>query len=135
MIGFDSAALLARLRREHEDIKALRQSVAACLEQIETSGETCEAVANAIAAHLGTLTLAGLSEDSRTIWREQVARSLKSDPERPLTERALNALRAWPQARVAVLLDALAALEQALASAQIEAQNAIFHAEISWEYS
>ncbi|MGE0765140.1 MAG: hypothetical protein AB7L90_01630 [Hyphomicrobiaceae bacterium] len=78
----------------------------------------------------GTLPLA-----AQTIWTDKVARPLRADPAKPLSETDVAGLRSWPSARLRQLVRALREIERIVKEDEIDARNEIIRATISREYS
>lgn len=120
-----------------EAIAALRRSFAACREELNRGrrATNADAVAAAIAAHLGEVKMADLPVAAQTIWHDRILRPLKADARKPLPARAIAAVRSWPSQRIDDLLGALAGIEAILTDAENDARNEIIYAEISRAYS
>jgi len=56
-------------------------------------------VAAAVAAHLAAITVKALPAAAQPHWRD-LARLLKSPPDKPLPEKSIAAICSWPAARV-----------------------------------
>jgi hypothetical protein len=129
------AAVAERLHAELEAVRSVRHNIRACLDAIADTDGNGGAIAAAVAAYLAQLTAAGLPDAVKPFWREQVARRLKADPDKPIPERVIAALRSWPLARGAGLIAALTELEALMADAETDAHNETIYAVISHEYS
>lgn len=113
----------------------LRAQFTACCAEIAAGGRSVDAVAAAIARHLGPTTSADLPPPARPIWQDRVAHPLKADPAKPLPERAIGSIRSWPSARARDLHTALTEIEAMLVEAENEAHHEAIYAEISRTYS
>ena len=113
----------------------LRQRFAACCADIADNGCNADTVAAAVAVHLREVTSADLPPSARLLWFERVARPLKVDAAKPLSERAIAAIRSWPATRANELHAALTELDAIIAEAENEAHHEAIYAEISRTYS
>lgn len=142
----DTALLPAML----DAARALRRQFAACCVEARGEGQThgagpgqseghaansAEAVASAMRRHLAKITVTSLPEAAQLIWRERVARPLKANAEKPLTERAIASIRSWPSQRVAELQAAFTEIEAILEGHENELAHEVIYTEISRTYS
>ena len=115
--------------------RALRLRFTGACEAIVEAGASADAAADAIAAHLATITTAQLPLAAQTIWQAKVVRPIKADATKQLSPRAIAAIRSWPSARVGELQAALAEIERLLTDAENEVHHEVIYAEISKAYS
>jgi hypothetical protein len=113
----------------------LREQFVTCCEEISETGADPDALSAAIATHLGDVSLEVLPPAAHFVWQERVARPLKADAEKPLTERAINGIRSWPSARASDLYEALRELDKIIEDAVNEAHHVAIYVEISRTYS
>ena len=99
------------------------------------AGLDADAIAQAMARELAILVPSSLPLAAEMIWRDRIARALKSDANKPLTPRAIGLLRSWPSGRLGDLVKALCEIEAILAEAENDARNEVIYAEISRAYS
>ncbi len=118
-----------------EAARALRKRFASCCADFAGRDADAEAVSSAMARHLGTITAASLPEAAQLVWRERVARPLKANAEKALTERSIAGIRSWPSQRVAELQTALIEIENILEGHENELAHEVIYAEISRTYS
>lgn len=125
------------LAEAHALARARRERMSACVTEIKAAGEPPDAdvVAAAIARHLDKLKPGELPPTANALWHERIARPLKSDPARPLTQRAVASIRSWPSVRIMELVAAFLELERLLTEAENDAHNEVIFAEISRAYS
>ena len=81
-----------------------------------------ETVAAAFALHLAPITVNALPAQVQPHWRD-VARLLKSPADRPISEKAIAAVRSWPTARVGELVAVLQAADGILEALENERQE------------
>lgn len=125
----------ARLPEMLAEARAVRQRFSSCRAAIAGNEHRADAVASAVARHLAATVAADLPPAAQLIWQARIARPLKSDPAKPLPERAIASLRSWPSARIGDLVAALAEIEGLLIEAENEVHHEIIYAEISRAYS
>ncbi len=89
------------------------QAVTAFLEDIAAHGETSDCIASAAASSLTGITTSSLPPEGHPLWRD-LARRLKAPADRPLPERAVEAMRSWPNARGAEIIDLVRRLHAVL---------------------
>jgi hypothetical protein len=118
-----------------EEARALRERFSTCCRGLDGAALDGEALAAALATHLGSVRARDLPQAARHLWHERIARALKADPLQPLSPRAIAAIRSWPSARLAELRTALADIEAILVEAENDALNEAIYAEISRAYS
>lgn len=99
------------------------QAFAAFVSDLGPDAPTADRVAELISRHLAATRIDALPPAAQTIWVE-VARRLKADAQRaPLPAKSIMAIKSWPSARIAELLDALRRIETALDQAENDRQN------------
>lgn len=136
-----------RGKRKMQEIKNEHQLRAEAMERIGTGLAACrkaagadlassaDAVVTAVMENLASLEPGELPLAAQTIWTDRVARPLRADPTKPLSERDVGGLRSWPSARLGQFLAALAEIEVIVRDEEIDARNEIIRATISREYS
>lgn len=122
-------------RHDFEQAQALHRQFTACCNEIAENGASVDAVAAAVASHLGATTIADLPPLARPVWIERVARALKSEPAKPLAQRSIAGIRSWPSQRVVNLHAALAEIQAIIVEALNEAHHEAIYTEISRAYS
>jgi hypothetical protein len=113
----------------------VHQRFAGCCRILAESGGDPDSAAKAVAEHLGPVSTLCLPLAAQTVWADRVARPLKSDPTKPLTPRAIGAIRASPSRRIADLASALAEIESILVDTENDALHEAIYTEISRTYS
>jgi hypothetical protein len=113
----------------------MAKRLAACREAAIGQSGSVDAFAAAAVEHLADLDPSTLPLAAQTIWTDKVARPLRADPTKPLSEQDLSGLRSWPSARLKQLVRALGKIERFVKDAEIDARNEIIRATISREYS
>ena len=130
---------MQEIKSEHElladAMNRIAKRLGACREAASVQSGSVDAFAAAAAEHLADLDPGVLPLPAQTIWTDKVARPLRVDPTKPLSEQDLSGLRSWPSARLKQLVRALGKIEQFVKDAEIEARNEIIRATISREYS
>jgi hypothetical protein len=130
---------MQEIQSEHElladAMSAIVKRLAACRKAAFGSAGSVDAFADAAAEHLADLDPGMLPLPAQTIWTDKVARPLRADPTKPLSEPDLSGLRSWPSARLKQLVRALGKIEKVVKDAEIDARNEIIRATISREYS
>lgn len=116
-----------------ERLERIGKRLTACREAARSGG--VDAFTSAAAEHLADLNRGELPLAAQTIWTDKVARSLRADSTKPLSEQGVAALRSWPTARLQQLVRALGEIERIVKEAEIDARNEIIRATISREYS
>lgn len=117
--------LLAETRARFED----------CLAGIAATERDPFAAAAALEKHLGAVTTGLLPPPAQVLWTERIARALKSDPAKPLPQRAVSAIRSWPLSRIDDLVSVLTQIRAVLVETENEALHEAIYAEISRAYS
>lgn len=113
----------------------IRDRFARCCRVLSDHEGDPDAAAKAVSEHLGPVSTLCLPAAAQTIWADRVARPFKSDASKPLTPRAIGAIRASPARRIAELASALAEIESNLVETENEALHEAIYAEISRTYS
>jgi hypothetical protein len=130
---------MQEIKSEHElladAMSGIAKRLAACREAAAGRPDGVDAFADAAAEHLADLDPGTLPLPAQTIWTDKVARPLRADPAKPLSEQDLSGLRSWPSARLKQLVRALGKIETCVKDAEIDARNEIIRATISREYS
>ncbi|MEZ5849113.1 MAG: hypothetical protein R3D68_00510 [Hyphomicrobiaceae bacterium] len=107
----------------------------ACLADIAAAERDPFAAASALEQHLAAMSTGFLPPPAQVLWTDRIARVLKSDPAKPLTPRAMSAIRSWPLARIDELTAALTEIHEVLVETENEALHEAIYAEISRAYS
>lgn len=113
----------------------IRQRFTECLAGLAKNAGDPDFAARVVADRLSQVTSASLPSAAQAVWFEKIARPLKTDPARPLTARAIAAVRASPARRIADLTAALAAIEAILVDTENEALHEAIYRDISHTYS
>ncbi len=109
-------ARMQDIKTEHELLADAMHRIAARLAACRTVGlqqpRGVDAFASAAAEHLADIVPDELPLAARTVWADRIARPLKADAAKPLTEQGLAPLRSWPAARLQQFSRALAEIER-----------------------
>lgn len=116
-------------------LASLRQRFTDCAARIAANGANADTLSAAVVDTVASTTTATLPPQAQFIWSDRIARPLKSDPAKPLPERAVNALRSWPASRVTDFAAALVEVEAILIEVENEALHEAIYVEISRAYS
>jgi len=118
-----------------EAMGRMAERLAACRTTADDRSGVVDAFASAAAGHLVHINPTELPLAAQTIWTDRIARPLRADPAKPLSEQSVAALRSWPAARLQQLVQAIGEIERFVREAEIDARNEIIRATISREYS
>lgn len=124
-MDLEDRAFLARTRQQFSD----------CCNEIAKQERNADTVAAAVAKHVAMTTTAVLPPSAQAIWIERVARPLRADATKALSERATGAIRSWPSARIGDLVTALTEIEAILVDTENDALHEAIYVEISRAYS
>ena len=130
---------MQEIKSEHELLAEamgrMAARLAACRAAVSDRSGGVDTVASAAAEHLVHVNPTELPLAAQTIWTDRVARPLRVDATKPLSDQSVAALRSWPAARLQQLVRALGEIERFVKEAEIDARNEIIRATISREYS
>jgi len=127
------------IKGEHEllatTMARIAERLVVCSKAARQKVGAVDALASAASEHLADLNPADLPLSAQNIWTDKIARPLKADPSKPLSQQGVAGLRSWPAARLKPFVRALGEIEKIVTDAEIDARNEIVRATISREYS
>ena len=121
----EDRATLAKIHRQFSQ----------CCAKLQAADGDVDAAVKAITSDLRKITTGHLPPAARVIWAERIARPMRAEPTKPIPQRVLAGMRSWPSARMAKLIEALAAIQAILKETEEEAQHEAIYVEISRAYS